>query len=261
VNSELKRNYIIVAPPYRNSSAGVRVLYKLGDMLKQRGYDVKITEGCPIPQGTICIYPEGVKGNPLGAKTVVRYVLYYPGVLDGDKEYAASEIIFTYDKQYFDAPVLTIPVIEDFFRNENLPRSGGCFWIGKGTLKPDFKLLPETEGLTEITYDWPETREGMAKLFNEKEVFYTYDNCTAMSDEAKRCGCQVIVIGSPCNVIPWPNLRIQDIDAQLDEFIRITQEAAGKEIIAGFGVLVNSLQRLDQMSYHKRAGNGLQGAE
>lgn len=242
-----KHPYVIVAPPYRNSSAGVRVLYKLGEMLKERGYEVKMTEGCIIPQGTICVYPEGVKGNPLDADTVVRYVLYYPGVLDGDKEYAKSEIIFTYHKQFYDAPVLTISVIEDFFRNENLPRSGGCFWVGKGMqgFAQDFeefnKELMKLSNITEITYDWPATREEMPRLFNEKEVFYTYDNCTAMIDEARRCGCRVEVIGPP--VIPMP-AEAQDVNKQLDEFIRITQEAAAKEIKAGFGLLVNDPQRL-----------------
>ena len=237
-----KAPYIIIAPPYRNSSAGVRVLYKLGDMLKERGYKVEMSEGCPIPQGTICVYPEGVPGNPLGAETVVRYVLFYPGRHNGDKEFAQKEIVFTFDKKFYDAPFLTIPTIEDFFQDYGLKRSGACFWVGKGLDKP---RVPETEGLIEITYDWPESRKELAQLLNQSEVFFTYDNCTALIQEARQCGCQVVVIGGEDKTDYLESSK--DVENQLDEFIRITQEAARKEIKVSFGVLVNDLMRLDMV--------------
>lgn len=235
-----KAPYVIMAPEYRHNSAGVRVMHKLRDLLEERGYHAEIATAGQAPDSAIAVYPETVSGNPLGGKTVVRYVLFFPGKLGGDEAYDQNEIIFTYDSRYYrDVPRLKISIIEDFFRNEGLPRSGGCFYVGKGK---DVPRIPETDGLTEITRAWPEKRTDLARLLNECEVFYTYDQYTAMADEAELCGCRVVVIGGRDKGDPI------DTDKQLDEFIRITQAAAPQAKDVGkisFGVLVNDINRLD----------------
>jgi hypothetical protein len=241
-----KHPYIILAPPYRNSSAGVRALYSLGKSLEAKNYKVEIIggfyQGWKVPSNAIVIYPETVSGNPMNGNTVVRWVLNTPSLLGGDKVYAKNELIFTWSENYYDAPVLTVPIIEDFFRNEHLPRSGACFWVGKGINVPH---IPETECMCEITYEWPETREELALLLNGKEVFFTYDDNTALITEAKMCGCQVVVIPGE-KESDYDDL-IVNYENQLDEFIKITQAEAGEKFNVNFGVLVNDTLRLDMV--------------
>jgi len=240
-----KAPYIIMAPPYRNSSAGVRALYELRRHLEERGYEAKIFQGGNAPPNAIVVYPETVTGNPMKGSVVVRYVLNYPGLLGGEKEYDSKDIIFTYASTFYpDVPVLTIPVIEDFFYDKGLPRSGGCFWIGKGAGLVE--EIPETKGLVEITPDWPDNREQLAALFNTMEVFYSYDDCTALVTEAERCGCRVVVIPGKK---PQPDYddMIKNFNAQLDEFIRITQSAIDSKLKVSFGVLINDQLRFDMV--------------
>ncbi len=229
-----KASYLIFAPEYQHNSAGVRALYRLQDELRNRGYAAKIVQKGFASNDDIVVYPEIISGNPLGGKTVARWVLNYPGLLGGQKEYDEREIIFTWDKKYYDAPVLAVPVIEDFFKNDGLPRKDGCFWVGKGGNIP---RIPETEGLIEITYEWPKTREALAILLNSVKTFYTYDNNTMLISEAKACGCKVVVIGE--NVEVDYNEHIKSCEKQVDDFILLTQEAAQKtenEIYLAIGV-------------------------
>jgi len=242
----MKLPYIIMAPPYRHTSAGVRALYKLKDELIKRGCQVSICQGGSAPCDSIVIYPETVAGNPLNGKTVARWVLNYPGLLGGDKEYDKNEIVFTWSELYYDAPVLMVPLIEDFFKNENRPRSGGCFWVGKGKILYDdihYKTIIKYE-MTEITHEWPHTREELAKLLNEKDTFYTYDNNTMLITEAKKCGCQVVVIGK--EIKSDHDEFIVDYESQIENFIEVTQNAVGK-VKVSFGVLINDFQRYNMV--------------
>jgi hypothetical protein len=236
----MKRPYYIVAPDYRHNSAGVRALYELRRHLVERGFEARCVKSAPVPPDAIVVYPETVPGNPLDGKTVARLVLNYPGLLSGDKEYAPGEMVFAYAPRFYSGvPVLTVPVIEDCFCDVGLPRSGGCFWVGKGK---DVPRIPETDGLVEITADWPADRRSLAMLFNTKEVFYSYDDCTALVSEARRCGCRVVIVpgGQPGDY----DELIAGFPAQLDDFIRITQEAAQSIPKVAFGVLVNDPLRL-----------------
>ena len=215
-----KSSYIIMAPPYRDNSGGVRILHELRRHLEERGYPATISQGCNAPYNAIVIYPEVVSGNPMSGNTVVRYVLYYPGVLGGEKQYDTKEIIFTFLPAFYpEAPFLTVPIVEDFFRDEGLPRSGKYVWTHKGKNIP---RIPETDGLTDIS-DWNIDRKAMAGFLNKIEVLYSYDSCTVVHNEARRCGCKVIVI--PDEITGYEE-SVKDFDIQLDEFIRITQEAA-----------------------------------
>lgn len=245
MNKIIKYPYIIMAPPYRNSSGRVRALYELRNHLELRGYEAKVFQGGDAPSNAIVVYPETVLGNPMKGRTVVRYVLNHPGLLGGDNYYDINEFIFTYSPVFYPtAPLLTVPIIEPFFRDYGLQREGGCFWVGKREDIVD--EIPETKGLTEITYTWPETREELARLLNTKEIFYSYDDCTALIHEARKCGCKVVVISGE-QVAPNYEDMIKDFDAQLDRFVRITQDAAEIKLKVSFGVMINDPLRFDQV--------------
>ncbi|MHA3980229.1 hypothetical protein ACW9UR_21370 [Halovulum sp. GXIMD14794] len=75
------------------------------------------------------------------------------------------------------------------YRNENAPtRSGACYIVRKGGDKP---RLPETSGGKKI--DGLNHRE-VARIFNESEVFYSYDEATFYSVYAALCGCVSVVV-------------------------------------------------------------------
>lgn len=225
-----KYPYKIVAPKYNHRSAGVRALYNLRQLLIDRGYDVVITQTEKADIDEIVVYPEVVSGNPLYGNVVVRYVMCFPGVLGGDKQYDKNDIIFTYSSLYYpNAPVLTIPTIEeDIFFDYGLKRDGGCYWVGKGFKSP---RVSETDNMVEITSDWPKTRQELAHLLNTKEVFYTYDAFTALITEAEKCGCKVVVVPGKSTEPPYDE-QIKHYESQLDVFIRTTQLAAHRRSLS-----------------------------
>ncbi len=230
--------YLIISPPYYPSSAGVRMMHALCHYLNESGYDAYIATDKVNPEWNekqpsqkifshlvydgIVVYPEIVTGNPLDASVVVRYILNHPGLLGGDKEYDLSEILFTCNgetlRKYVpsDDHILCIPLIENFFRDEGLPRKGGCFYVGKGFNIP---RIPETEGMKEITGI---DRREVANILKTSEVFYTYDNFTLLIEEAKKCGCPVVIVGEEVSKVSYDDY-IKDFEKQLDNFIRITQ--------------------------------------
>ncbi len=234
--------YLIVSPNYYPSSAGVRMLHKLCHHLNESGYEAYMNcdvvnpewneKCCSIEKFAyliyegITVYPEIQTGNPLNSKVVVRYILNHPGLLGGDKEYDPSEILFTCNgeelRKYVpsDSRVLYIPLIEDYFRDEGLPRKGGCFYVGKGG---NVKEIPETKGMKQI---FNMNRREVAQILKTSEVFYTYDNFTMLIDEAEACGCPVVVVGE---IVPKkPDLYKKNFKEQFENFVRITQSEASK---------------------------------
>lgn len=153
---------------------------------------------------SIVIYPEVTLGNPLGAKNIVRWLLYKPGIKD-PYEFTENEMFFIAGDMS-DLPELTGGAPELYlwrrnrvYRNEQrLDRSGACYMVRKGVDKP---RIPETENATCI--DGLGHAE-VADIFNRSEVFYSYDEATMYSQFAAICGClSVIVPGFYSNRAEW----------------------------------------------------------
>lgn len=145
-----------------------------------------------IANGHWIVYAEIVKGNPLRAQNVIRYVLNVPGLLGGDKTYDSSELVFAWNsyisKHAWDCPILRTPCIDlNIFKDNGLPRQGTCYFVYKGW---NVKRRPELEE-TEVKGYGPKE---LSELLNVSEVFYTYDDMTALSDEARLCGCPVVIL-------------------------------------------------------------------
>jgi tetratricopeptide (TPR) repeat protein len=219
--------YIIVTPTYNERSAGIRVMHELQKWLIRSGKDAMIlnfTAPYPIEDDDIVVYPEIVKGNPLGAKRVVRYLLNFPGVIGGDKEYDESEILVAYDPELGRLTnnfVLKIPCTEDFFRDCGYERTLDCYWVGKS--KNSFH--PELQNAVQITYAWPAKRRELAELLNMTRTLYTYDDRSALALEAMLCGCRVMLVKDQTitNITPPRSaLEYKELPAQLANFIEKT---------------------------------------
>lgn len=202
--------YIIFAPPYRHNSAGIKVLYELSYQLNNHGYEsyVFVWDGKSYlsDKYRICnydfmmdnlsliwiIYPEIVRDNPVGAKNVIRYVLNIPGFIGGDKTYDSSEVVFAYNshisKHAGNCPILKTPHINlDICKDYKLSRKGSYFYVGKGRNVPRKSELEEIEIINVTT-------QQLYDLFNRCEVFYTYDDMTSLCEEARLCGCPVVIL-------------------------------------------------------------------
>ena len=194
-------NWKIVSPPYSHTSAGIRVLYRLNDILNELGQSSQIQDWktpCEITD-EIVVYPEIIPGNPLKAKNVVRYLLNEPGVLGGDRTFPANELIIYYDHWIHeagcyaagyrlpDSHLCYISVIEpELFRETNKPKTKAVSFVGKGayTQKTPVPTM-------EITREFPKTREATSELLQETTDFYSYDFHTALNLEAKLCGAKI----------------------------------------------------------------------
>lgn len=214
------RPYIIVTPTYC-VSAGVRVMHTLCHELNALGFDAKLLLTNNLsrsPQevlnpalNTPCINPvfeqawpqlqndaivictDGFRGNPFGAKHVVRYVLgkEMPSEQDDPADYRV------YYSKAFPAqragrhPVLyLLPIDLALFNANNVTeRPQNMLWLGKGA-----RFLNEAhEGCVPITYSWPPTRPELAHQLRRTRYLYSYDAVSATNLEAILCGATVVL--------------------------------------------------------------------
>ncbi len=114
--------FYIVSPRYVRTSAGIRVLHHLCNILNRLGYPAfmiispdfegenvispqlvtpvltkRVAEAHYRSQLTpITIYPEVVNGNPFDAPFIVRFLGNFPGLLGGQVQFPPDEVIVPY---------------------------------------------------------------------------------------------------------------------------------------------------------------------
>jgi hypothetical protein len=158
------------------------------------GRDTPVAPHDALGPDSIVVYPEIVLGNPLGARNVVRWLLYRPGLRDPYR-FGAGEMFFRAGEMA-DLPELTggapdlyLWRINPVYRNEGrTDRAGACFLVRKGADKP---RIPQTEGAIPID-GLP--HDQVAAIFNRCEVFYSYDEASFYSQYAALCGCLSVVV-------------------------------------------------------------------
>ena len=226
----MRNPYYIVAPRYLRTSAGVRVLYKLCDLINKSGgsafvylrphlnYQLSSSPMDVTPFLTkkirdyhysnqltpIVVYPETLKIRKFNACFSVRYVLNYDNLLfendsmnDDDYVLAYSENIS--NKIKIDKPTgkIFLPISDQIFycppKVES--RSGGVYYAGKYKYHFGGKTFALTDGMPEITRDklYSETPEQIRELFQKAEFFYCYED-SALALEAILCGCPVVFV-------------------------------------------------------------------
>lgn len=147
----------------------------------------------------VVIYPEEIYGNPLGAKNVVRWLLYHYKYLDDPQAYGPQDQFVAYRRVFNEKKLnprergLFVSYIDlDLYKQTNFgERSGTCYLVKKGAGRPD--LPTEFDG--PVIDDLPEREK--VKLFNECERFVSYDTQTAYSSLAALCGCESVVVCEP----------------------------------------------------------------
>lgn len=150
-----------------------------------------------IGKDTIVIYPEKMFGNPLHAKNVVRWLLYYDRFpKQHDIAYGNNDLFVCYrlamnsielnPNEY----VLETPFFDmDLYKRTNFAeRHGDCYILRKGKSRKD--IPQHFDG--PIIDDLPETLK--VEVFNQCQRCISYDTQTSYSAIAALCGCQSIVV-------------------------------------------------------------------
>ena len=214
------RPYFIYTNDFIYKSAGVKLLHYLCHLINEAGYRAFITPcitspilNTPILNNDviqyykssniepIAIYGERVDGNPLNAKSVVRYLGNYINHFNDLVSYNENDFILSYSEGMNnignEEVVLHIPMVDTKifnYEDTNLVRNGSIVYAGKYIDVHGGQLLPEHQNLYQITRNEnSESPQELKKLFQKSEVLYVYEN-TALSIEAVLCGCPVILV-------------------------------------------------------------------
>ncbi|WP_462393984.1 hypothetical protein [Mitsuokella multacida] len=167
-----------------------------------QGYAYLPVRGCKkrflptISDDTVVVYPEILRGNPLHAKNVVRWLLYHNRFPNDTTWYSDTDLFVAYREQFNDQKLnpdnhlLKIFSFDrDLYKRTNFgKRKGICYFIRKGSKRTDLPkhfdgpildLLPETEKV---------------RILNKCEKCYLYDTQTFYASIAALCGCMSIVM-------------------------------------------------------------------
>lgn len=238
-NSSLKHPYYIISPRYIRTSGGVRVLFRLADLINKAGGSAFVFlwpyfnhELASSPMDVapflnrriadyhfqngltpIVVYPETVRASRFTPPVRVRYLLNYNELLFRNEPLDADDYLLSFsqaiaDQVHIAKPHRTIflPVSDPVFfcpPKEPVRRTGGSFYAGKYKYRFGGKTFPITDGLPEITRDRPDsqTPEQIRALFQQSEYFYCYED-SALALEAILCGCPTVFL--PNDHFPAP---------------------------------------------------------
>jgi len=212
-------NFVVYTPPLKHNIGGIVVLHNLAKellVLKVKtflytGYAPYKNDFCNNfilksksqiinDENTIVIYPEIIKGNPLNAKYVVRWLLCDVGI-HTDKEiyktWGKDDLVFHYSTFNMKYNPEKITQLYTIWINPNVKntnpteqRSGSCYMIRKGN--QFHKTIKNMHPSDSILLD-KNSLEDNIKIFNEKEYFYCYDPYSFYDSIAALCGCIPII--------------------------------------------------------------------
>jgi len=209
--------FVIYTYDYNPGVGGIKVMHKLCDMLNSNGSEaylmpIHVQEdfytcsdyNTPLItqevfdnlDQAVVIYPEGIQGNPLNAKNVVRWILG-PFDQQAAETYSKSDLVYWYMDYYYNEylgqkenQLFITEFHSDIFTNVGYERESSCYTIRKAN--PTQLIHPEDSFF--IPFNAAGDLTGLANLFNRTEKFYCYDNYTFLFTQAAMCGCISVVV-------------------------------------------------------------------
>jgi hypothetical protein len=150
---------------------------------------------------TVAIYPEGIKGNPLGANRVVRWILLEYNLYTSEdikKSWKTSDLIYRWESGINQ---LSCPYVNNVFKIYNISKNRNmtCYIIKKGRhIHTNInKIHPDNSINIERIEHSPTILNQIADIFNRSTYFYCYDPNCFFAIYATLCGC--ITILQPIN--------------------------------------------------------------
>lgn len=222
-----------------DASAGVRANWYLLRLLGKLGFatDANVTAG----PDDIAIYPDCVRGNPLGARRIIRYFMFYPST-QGDHWHCgdrtpASELVIVWHQLFHEdsqklydgelGPPITIPTIESGLFYPESKSIESMVYTGKCTCSqiPD---IPIGVLVTRTSH----ARADVAQMMRRTHNFYSMDHWTAATYESALCGCKTFLVHGRNQFSEWqpimdPQSLVMNESRDLDlarEFVRRAQD-------------------------------------
>jgi hypothetical protein len=144
----------------------------------------------------VVIYPEVTSNNPLGMRNVVRWILYFPGLLSKKPVYGSRDLFFLFSKDFSNemvpsnAKVLSAPLINvELYTNHNDAERNQTLVLFRKGKDRDHSLHPMDAKCVD-----GKSHQELCELFNKSSRLYSYDLYTAYTVFAALCGCVPIVI-------------------------------------------------------------------
>jgi hypothetical protein len=231
-NDNISKNKSILVYIHTNgfdeSDGGTVVQYYLAKLLDEMGQQVRLFSKLKKTNSvfnnfydndldldnTIVIYCEGIRGNPLKAKYVVRWMLSELGKnvpLHYLRKWGKNELIY-----YFNSEIkisknkdkigtiykyLTTLYVNPSIKNFNNDKSGYCFTLRKSHFHKKITNIHPTKSF-EIPYKIKQNE--IINVFNKYKYFISYDPLTFLTIIATSCGCVSIVYPiDKINKISW----------------------------------------------------------
>ncbi|QWD95007.1 hypothetical protein C2759_02405 [Polynucleobacter sp. MG-Unter2-18] len=234
--------FIIVAPPYNELSAGVKVLHFLCHSLNQAGVNSSMLfldlrdrsynsfmsttdktafhESYNTPVITsleeidfasdIVVYPDIIRGNPLNSKKVVRYMLNKNGLITGNPIiYDSNDFIVSYQKIFEPNAHFNLFLTDDDLTLipsrdsiQKLNKNISLTYVGKGGKYGDTVRIGGT-----ISLDWKKSHEEYILLLENAKYLFTWDQMTGVVFDAIIHGCIPVIVSKN----PW---TFDEINAQ-----------------------------------------------
>jgi predicted O-linked N-acetylglucosamine transferase (SPINDLY family) len=236
-SSVKKRKFLIAAPKYSHHSAGIHALYNFCNSLNKNGYDAYIihydfiiganpsikfrfsadpTDYPPNMQNikmplfasstanisenilnNYVVYPEVIRGNPLGAARVVRYVLNSELANGYSMEHGNNDFILTYSASYIENyhhvlyQLFYNPLFNDLGTPNYSERALNLTYIGKGI---KYGPCPIISNSVELPRDWPKEKEQLASLMRSTKYIFSWDSLSQTLVDAILCGAIPVVL-------------------------------------------------------------------
>ena len=217
----MSKKVVIASPSYNDKIGGVISLHYLAGILKRSGFDVAMypfdyndeiskykTLLPDIEVKTIfddvdeivAIYPDVVHKNPIGASTVIRWLLHRPKFFN-DAEFTEGEYIFIHNEAHFakNDPLLDKPRLKIYMQQHNIYFNKGierpinnCVYIGKG-----FSYHQELSWAVKALCIDSLGHYERAHVLNSCNYMLCADLHTFTVNHALQCGCVPVIIPPP----------------------------------------------------------------
>lgn len=215
--------YLIYAPGYTFKSSGVKALHLLCHHLNELNHKAFLVPDNPQGFGAnpylntplisphhhnflvqnninpVVIYPDVVRGNPLQAKRVVRYLLADAGKYGGDANFPSDDKVWCYRSEIADRQntnkIMTIPVWDPkifYPPPKDKIRHGICYYSHKYDRIHGNKLPDYVNQYTRLEGD----PEKISSLLRASEKCLVFEP-TEVHILANLCGCPVEEVITP----------------------------------------------------------------
>ena len=241
--------FVIWTPAWQINSAGVHVLHKLCKQLITAGYNACVTSpGNPewneplfvgdLQADDYVIYPEIIRGNPMGAKRVIRYMLWYPWHHFGNDRIPKHELVIPYakillphtqancDYELTDDHILELSIIDPavFYNDPSIPKTLTTFWVSKCD-QATVARFPLPKGAIHLTHGIP--RQEFINLLKQSKTYFSFDMNSAVTREAFLCGATCFLVTADNRLIEFRDISweenkflYEDIN-QIHRFVRL----------------------------------------